>query len=265
MQFTNHLTSDGTSTIKNLPAPTAAGDAAPKSYVDSAVEGLSWKAAVRAKTTGNVIIANPGTAVFDGVTLVNGDRLLVGDDFQTSGAQAGIYVFSASGSPLVRAADANTTDELENAVVTVKEGTTQAGTTWRQSAQNFTLGSGNQTWLAFGVAVPAATESTAGIAEVATSGEITTGTDDTRIVTPLKLAGWAGRALRYSVLIGDGVATAITVTHNLGTEDVDVIGRLAGGTKEGLIIDWKPSTTNSVIVTFATAPASNSVRITVQA
>lgn len=41
-------------------------------------------------------------------------------------------------------------------------------------------------------AVPAATETNSGIAEIATQAETDTGTDDTRIVTPLKLANFVG-------------------------------------------------------------------------
>ncbi|MFN4328287.1 MAG: hypothetical protein ACK4FF_05370 [Limnobacter sp.] len=82
----------------NLPDPTAPQHAATKAYVDSAVEGLAWKDSVRASTTANVTLSNPGTAVFDGVTLVANDRLLVRN--QTAPAENGIYIFNGSAVPL---------------------------------------------------------------------------------------------------------------------------------------------------------------------
>jgi len=88
--------------------------------------------------------------------------------------------------PMTRSLDASTSAELEQAVTTVEEGTS-AGATFRQTTINFTLDSGSVTWTSFGTAAGAASESTAGIAEIATQGETDTGTDDARFVTPLKL------------------------------------------------------------------------------
>jgi hypothetical protein len=58
-----------------------------------------------------------------------------------------------------------------------------------------------------------ATESSAGIAEIATTAEVTAGTDDTRMVTPLKLAGaLSGFVKKYATN-----NPALTVTNNYGT------------------------------------------------
>lgn len=58
-----------------------------------------------------------------------------------------------------------------------------------------------------------ATESVAGIAAIATSGEVTTGTNDTKFVTPLKLEGWNGST---------NIASVGTITA--GTWQGDAIG-----------------------------------------
>src|SRR5262245_57603746 len=60
--------------------PAISSDAATKGYVDAIAQGgIFWKAPVRVLMTTNVTISNPGTAVFDGVTLTAGDRVaLVG-------------------------------------------------------------------------------------------------------------------------------------------------------------------------------------------
>lgn len=58
-----------------------------------------------------------------------------------------------------------------------------------------------------------ATESSAGIAEIATTAEVTAGTDDTRMVTPSKLAGaLSGFVKKYATN-----NPALTVTNNYGT------------------------------------------------
>ena len=68
----------------------------------------------------------PGT-VLDGVTLAAGDRVLVKD--QTTGADNGIYVIQAVGSPL-RAYDMDVSTEVLGALVNVVDGTANAGTFW---------------------------------------------------------------------------------------------------------------------------------------
>jgi hypothetical protein len=54
------------SKVVNLPTPSATGDAVPKSYVDSLVEGLAWKDSCRVATQANLNLASPG-ATIDGV------------------------------------------------------------------------------------------------------------------------------------------------------------------------------------------------------
>lgn len=243
----------------NLPTPTAAGDAATKGYVDSAVEGLAWKDSCRVATQSNLNLAAPGATV-DGVTLVAGDRVLVRS--QTTAFENGVYVWNGAAVAMTRSADANAADELEQAVVTVEEGTS-AGATFRQTAVNFTLGSGSVAWTSFGTSAPAASETTAGIAELATQGETDAGTDDLRIVTPLKLATYSGRKLKYSADIGDGSATQYTVTHNLGTRDAHVTVFRNSGTYDDVLPDVERTSANAVRLTFASAPAANAFRVVV--
>lgn len=246
--------------ITNLPAPIAAGDAGTKGYIDSAIEGLAWKDSARVATQANVNLAAPG-ATIDGVTMALSDRVLV--RAQTTPAQNGLYVWNGAAVPMTRALDANTADELEQAVVSVEEGSS-ASATFRQTAVNFTIDSGAVTWASFGTAAPSASESAAGIAEIATQAETNTGSDDARIVTPLKLANWAGGARRYAATIGDGSATSYTVTHNLGTEDVQVQVRETGGSKRVVIPEVQVASTNAVTILFAAAPAAGAYRVIVQ-
>lgn len=117
----------GGNLITNVGTPSGNNDAANKAYVDTAVSNLSaiYKYRnVRAATTGDITLSNPGTAVFDGITLTTGERLLV--RAQTTQNQNGIYVFDTSSTALVRATDADAWSEFPGSLVSVNEGTLYA-------------------------------------------------------------------------------------------------------------------------------------------
>ena len=246
------------SKVINLPSPSSSGDATPKSYVDSLIEGLAWKDSCRVATQSNLNLASPG-ATIDGITMASQDRILI--RAQSTASENGIYVWNGSAVAATRSLDASTFTELEQAVTTVEEGTS-AATTYRQDQINGTIDSSTISWVTFGTAAPAASESTAGIAELATQAETDAGTDDLRIITPLKLATWSGRIKKYSVSIGDGSATSYTVTHNLASRDVQVTVYNAS-TYDEVITDVTHATTNTLTIVFATAPASNAYRVVV--
>jgi len=116
----------GTNKITGLGTPTDSTDAATKAYVDSAAQGIDWKASVRAATTTNVTLASDleNGDTLDGVTLATGNRILVKN--QSTGSENGIYVVAASGAP-TRSTDADTGAELtSNFAVFVEEGTANA-------------------------------------------------------------------------------------------------------------------------------------------
>jgi hypothetical protein len=246
------------SKVTNLPSPSSSGDAASKSYVDSLVEGLAWKDSCRVATQANLNLSSPG-ATIDGITMASQDRVLV--RAQSTASENGIYVWNGSAVAVTRALDASTFAELEQAVTTVEEGTSAAAT-YRQDQVNGTIGSSTISWVSFGTSAPAASESTAGIAELATQAETDAGTDDARIVTPLKLATWSGRIKKYSVSIGDGSATSYTVTHNLASRDVHVTVYNAS-TYDEVLTDVTHTTTDTLTIVFATAPSSNAYRVVV--
>jgi len=246
------------SKVINLPSPSSNGDAATKSYVDSLVEGLAWKDSCRVATQSNLNLSSPG-ATIDGITMASQDRVLVRS--QSTASENGIYVWNGSSSAMTRSLDASTFAELEQAVTTVEEGTS-AATTYRQDQVNGTIGSSSISWVTFGTAAPSASETTAGIAEIATQAETDAGTDDLRIVTPLKLATWSGRIKKYSTSIGDGSATSYTVTHNLASRDVQVTV-YNNSTYDEVITDVTHATTNTLTIVFASAPASNAYRVVV--
>ena len=258
-KFFTDLDLQSTSKVINVPTPSAAGDAVPKSYVDSAIEGLAWKDSARVATQSNINLSSPG-ATIDGITMSAQDRVLVRN--QSTQSQNGIYVWNGASTAMTRSLDASTFAELEQAVITVEEGT-DAGTTWRQTQVNGTIDSSNVIWSSFATAAPAASETTAGIAELATQAEVDTGTDDLRIITPLKLANWSGRLRKYSTSIGDGSATSYTITHSLNTRDVIIRVFPNAGNYDDVEVDVQRTSTTTATVVFATAPASNAYRVVV--
>lgn len=114
----------GSNRITNLAAPVAANDAARKSDIDSAIQGLDVRDSVR------LHVASPsqslsGTPTIDGVSTVAGDRVLV----SAQGTSNGIYVV-ASGS-WSRATDLNANSDCSaNMFFFVEEGTSYADTGW---------------------------------------------------------------------------------------------------------------------------------------
>jgi hypothetical protein len=258
-KFFTDIDLQSASKVINVPTPTAAGDAVPKSYVDSAVEGLAWKDSARVGTQSNINLSSPGSTV-DGITMASQDRVLVRN--QSTQSQNGIYVWNGASTAMTRSLDASTFAELEQAIITVEEGT-DAGTTWRQTQINGVIDTNNVIFTSFAAAAPAASETTAGIAELATQAEVDAGTDDLRIVTPLKLATWSGRLRKVSTSVGDGSATSYVVTHNLNTRDVIIRVFPNSGEYDDVEVDVQRTSTTTATLVFATAPASNAYRVVV--
>lgn len=250
----------GVRKIQNLPTPSAAADAATKGYVDSAVEGLAWKDSCRVATQANLSLASPG-ATIDGITMVANDRVLVRS--QTAPAENGIYIWNGAATPMTRSLDASTADELEQAIVTVEEGT-GAATTWRQTQVNFVIGAGSPTFVAFGTSAPAATETTAGVVELATQAETDAGTDDLRALTPLKAKNSPFAAKRYGTTVGDGSATSYAITHNLNSRDVHVEVYRNSGNYDTVLVEVRRTSVNVVTLVFDTAPGANAYYCTVK-
>ena len=258
-QILSDLDFTSASRLLNLLDPVAAQEPATKAYVDNAVEGLAWKDSCRVATVSNLNLAAPG-ATIDGISMVANDRVLVKN--QSTASQNGIYIWNGAATPATRASDANTFAELEQAVVTVEEGTS-AGASFRQSAVNGTIDSSAVNWTNFGTSAAAATESVAGIVELATQAEADTGTDDQRAVTPAKMANWSGRKRKFTANFGDGSATSFNVDHNFNMREVTVEVYRNSGNYDTVLCDVTRPTVNRVTLGFAAAPAASAFTVVI--
>lgn len=106
----------------NLANGVADSDAINLGQAKALLYGVLYTRFARAATTGNINLSNPGTAVFDGVTLSNGDKLLVWQ--QTTASQNGLYTFNGAGSALTRVVDVDSSAEMQPGLkVFISEGT----------------------------------------------------------------------------------------------------------------------------------------------
>jgi phage-related tail fiber protein len=246
--------------ITNLASPSSAADAVNKTYVDALVNGLDWKASVRAASTATVTVASPGTTL-DGVTLAANDRVLLKN--QSTGSQNGIYVWTASGSPLTRATDADADVEVTaNMTVFVEEGTVNADTAWTltnngaivvgTTALTFTqFGGGSTTYVAGN-----------GLTLTGATFDVVGGTGIT-VAADLVSVDFSVVPKKFAVNVGDGSTTAITITHNLNTRDVVVKVYTNSTPWDEIIVDVTLPSVNTATLTFATAPASAAYRAVV--
>jgi hypothetical protein len=153
------------SKVTNLLNPTSPQDAATKSYVDAAAQGLRVIPAALAATTtnldatfsGGVLTSNiNGAFTVDDVTaFVVGSRVLVKN--QTSQLQNGSYVVTTVGTPstpwvLTRGEYFNESSEIPGAFQFVTDGTLNRSTGWVATvadAETFALGINSIVWYQF--------------------------------------------------------------------------------------------------------------------
>ena len=243
--------------ITSVSDPSGASDAATKQYVDNVARGLYWKQPARASFPTNISLTAPGSTA-DGVTLAVNDRILLQN--QTAAAENGIYVWTAAGATLTRAADADNGAELApGTAITVTQGTLYGDKTYVIiSDAAITIGTTAMSWGAIGGGTPYTAsngvsltgQNFAGV--VASGGGLTVGASGFAVDSSVI-------ARKISGTMGNGSSTSIAVTHNLGTKDV-IVNIREISSDSGVVTDWVATDVNTVTFTFAVAPASSSYR-----
>lgn len=280
--------------ITSLGTPSADTDAANKGYVDSVAQGLDTKASVVAATTtnGTLSTAFANGQTIDGVTLATGNRILIKN--QTDATANGIYTVNASGAP-TRSTDMDNGTEFPGAYVFVEQGTVNGDTGWVCTNNSpVTLGSTDITWTQFsgagtytasnGVLLTGsnftfAPRSGYGLQTGTSGAEIKLATTSgLNLSSDLAVGAGAGIQVltntvaidtavvvtKYAANVGDGSATSYTITHNLGTRDVQVTVYDNTTPYAEVICDVQHTSTSVVTLLFSVAPTSNQYRVVVQ-
>lgn len=250
--------------IVNLADGSAPTDAVTKQQLDAIARGLDWKSSVRAASTMNLTLS--GTQTVDGVALAAGDRVLAKD--QSTAATNGIYVVAAGA--WARATDFDDAVEVTAAAsipvesgtvngdavfILTTDGTITVGTT---SLAFTRLGGSGATYTA-GANGGLTLSGSAFSILLDTSSGLILGAGGVK-VDPTQFAS-LGIARKYSVNVPAGSTTA-TITHNLGTLDVLVtLHEITGGAE--VEVDVVAASTNTITLTFATAPTAGQYRVVV--
>jgi hypothetical protein len=189
----------------------------------------------------------------------------------------------------------NLGSEFPSAYVFVEQGTVNADTGWVcTNNAPVTLGSTNIVWAQFsgagtytanngvvlnGSVFSFAPRSGYGLQTGASGAEIKLATTSgLNLTTDLAVGAGLGISVltntvaidtavvvrKYGADVGDGSATSYTITHNLGTRDVQVTVYDNSAPYAEVICDVNHATTNTITLLFSVAPTSNQYRVVVQ-
>jgi hypothetical protein len=195
--------------------------------------------------------------IIDGVTLAAEMRVLVNG--QTDKSQNGIYVVKAAGVP-VRALDFDSPQEVKSGdFIFVSLGDNYANTGWVQTNTTVTIGTSEISFTQFS----GAGTYLAGEGLVITGTEFKVGQGTGIVVNANDVAiNTEVVARKYTALIGNGVATSYTVSHNLQNQWATV------QVFEGVNLveaDVALTNSNSVTIGFAKAPTQDQYRVVITA
>lgn len=266
--------------IVNLADATANGDAVNYGQLQSAIQGISSKQVARLATAaalpactyangtsgvGATLTGNSNGALgnIDGVASAAGNVLLVKN--QSSQLQNGLYVVTQLGDGsnpfiLTRVTAMDTAAEM-NAMIAVEFGSTLANTLWlSNAADNITVGTDAITFTQLNSPTNYTEGNGINISGLSIAVDAGTGLTfsggalviDTTVVVR-----------KYATDVGDGSTTSYTITHNLGTRDVQVTLYKSASTYDEEVPDVLHATTNTITLVFAVAPATNAYRVVV--
>lgn len=239
-------------TVENLTinqTPTQATDAATKGYVDGLKQGLDVKDSVKVATTANIALDQTTTSV-DGISLLDGDRVLVKD--QTNPVENGIWVVSTTTS-WTRAVDAVNGKLTGGAFFFVEQGTVNGDNGFVLTTNGTpSVGTVGLTFTQFSGA--GQIDAGAGLSKSGNQLNVNVGlgleiVDDTvkidTAVVARKIAG---------TITGTSTSTSFAITHNLGTEDTIVQVYRSTGDKAQVEVDVEHTDSNSITVKMAQSP-----------
>lgn len=277
----------GSFKITNLANGTSVTDAVNFGQLQSVVNGTIWKDKVVVATTTNIALT--GEQTIDGV-VTNASRILVKS--QTVASQNGIYITGVGS--WIRSSDMASGSDGSNVTVLVGQGTVQADTQWTCASNtgSAVVGTNNLAFSQIGAATSYSADGTTlnltgttfsinsgyiGQSSITTLGTITTGTwsgtsiavnkGGTGATTSVGARANLGATGKYSALIGDGSATAITITqatHGLASDGTNLVSLYEASTGAQVYtnINVVPANGN-VTLTFSIAPTASQYRVVI--
>jgi hypothetical protein len=90
------------------------------------------------------------------------------------------------------------------------------------------------------------------------------GSVSNKIITPETLANWAGRKFKAIATIGDGAATAFTITHNFNSRDVTVEIYRNSGNFDTVLVDVRRPSSDAVQIVFKDPPAIDAYKVVIE-
>jgi len=274
----------GSHKLTNVSTPTAANDAANKSYVDATVQGLTPKPTAQVATAGALpanVYANGAsgvgatlTASANGVLTVDTYAVLLNDlvlvKNEATGANNGLYQVTVLGTAsvkyvLTRHVDMDVSAEFGGGLIVVENnGSATANTLWLCNVNAPTVGT---TAITF-TQLNSPTTLTQGNG-ITISGNVVTFLPDPVAGGGLSVSGTGAKldttvaVRKYAVDVGDGSSTSIIITHNLGTLDVTAALYNKSTPFSEADCDVQHTTTNTITLVFAVAPTSAQYRVVV--
>lgn len=240
----------------NVGDPSVGTDAVNLQTLMNFLRGItSVKDAARVATTTNISISSAPSAV-DGVTLVNGDRVLLKN--QSSGLENGIRVFTAAGAALLRSVDADSSAEVKGGLTLfVNEGTANGNSTWQLTTDDPIVL--DTTVLVFSqIGAPTVYIAGAGMDESPARTFNVTCTDGTITVTSDAIRVTYGVVARIFKILTHASTTTIDIAHALATSCPETVVRVTA-TGERIFPGETIVDANTVRFYFSTAPGSNTL------
>lgn len=122
-------------------------------------------------------------------------------------------------------------------------------------------------WIILQDNIDMASETIAGKIAIATQAEVDAKTNDTKAVTPLKMATFVAAQIashKFGVNIGDGTATQFAISHGLDSTDVQVMV-YDNTSKDFIETDIEVTDSATVTVKFLLPPSADAYRVVIQA